>query len=73
MSDYAGTAGRLLLGGFFVAGIVNLLADPEFREKEMLAKGDEPTGLGPEEFAALVAKESRQRAAMVRISGAKAD
>jgi len=53
--------------------VTKVMADPEFRDNEMLAKGYEPTGLGPEEFAALVAKESRQRAAMVRISGAKAD
>ena len=53
--------------------VTKVMADGEFREKEMTAKGYEPSGLGPEEFAALVAKESRQRALMVKLSGAKAD
>ncbi len=55
------------------ADVVRVMADPEFREKEMLGKGYEPSGLGPEQFAALMAKESQQRAVMVKISGAKAD
>jgi tripartite-type tricarboxylate transporter receptor subunit TctC len=50
-----------------------VMDDAEFREREMLAKGYEPSGLGPEEFEALIAKESRQRALMVKISGAKAE
>ena len=55
------------------ADVVKVMADPEFRDKEMLAKGYEPSGLGPEQFAALMAKESQQRAVMVKLSGAKAD
>jgi len=52
---------------------VKVMNEPEFREKEMLAKGYQPSGLGPEEFAALMAKESRQRAVMVKLSGAKVE
>jgi tripartite-type tricarboxylate transporter receptor subunit TctC len=55
------------------ADTLKLLQDPGFREREMLAKGYEPIGAGPEEFAALIAAESARRAAMVRISGARAD
>jgi tripartite-type tricarboxylate transporter receptor subunit TctC len=53
--------------------VTKVMADPEFREKEMLAKGYEPSGLGPEEFAALMRRESQARAVMVKISGAKVD
>jgi len=55
------------------ADVVKVMNEPEFREKEMLAKGYEPSGLGPEEFAALMSKESRQRAVMVKLSGAKVE
>jgi tripartite-type tricarboxylate transporter receptor subunit TctC len=53
--------------------VTKVIAEPEFRDKEMLAKGYEPTGLGPEEFAALMRRESQARAVMVKISGAKVD
>ena len=50
--DYAGTAGCLVLGGFFLlAGIANLVTPG----------------------AALMAKESGQRAVMVKLSGAKVE
>lgn len=55
------------------ADVGKVMNDAEFREKEMLSKGYEPSGLGPEEFAALMARESRQRAVMVKLSGAKAE
>jgi tripartite-type tricarboxylate transporter receptor subunit TctC len=55
------------------ADLIKVMADPEFREKEMLSKGYEPSGLGPERFAALMAKESQQRALVVKLSGAKAE
>lgn len=48
-----------------------LLAEPEFREKELLSRGYEPSGLGPEEFAALVRRETVAHGAMVRVSGAR--
>ena len=55
------------------ADISKLLADPEFRDKEMLSKAYEPIGAGPEEFAAYIKRELASRAEVVRISGAKAE
>ena len=55
------------------ADVVKVMNEPEFREKETLAKGYEPSGIGPEEYAALMAKESRQRAVMVKLSGTKVE
>jgi tripartite-type tricarboxylate transporter receptor subunit TctC len=55
------------------ADVVKVMADAEFREKEMVAKGYEPSGLGPKPFSDLIATESKQRAVMVKLSGAKAD
>jgi len=55
------------------ADVGKVMNDAEFREKEMLSKGYEPSGLGPEEFAGLMARELRQRAVMVKLSGAKAE
>ena len=55
------------------ADVNKVMADPEFREKDMLSKGYEPTGHGPEEFAAMMRKESAARAAMVKLSGARVE
>lgn len=55
------------------ADILKLLQDPEFRDKEMLSKGYEPSGLGPDEFAALIVRETAARGVMVKISGARAE
>ena len=55
------------------ADVLKLLQDPEFRDKEMLSKGYEPSGLGPDEFAALIVRETAARAVMVKISGARAE
>jgi tripartite-type tricarboxylate transporter receptor subunit TctC len=55
------------------AAIRSLLDDPEFRQKELLAKGYEPSSLGPEEFAAFIRREHGLGEAMVKISGAKAE
>ncbi|MBI2316067.1 MAG: tripartite tricarboxylate transporter substrate binding protein, partial [Betaproteobacteria bacterium] len=55
------------------ADVLKLLRDPEFRDKEMLSKGYEPSGLGPEEFAALIVRETAARGVMVKISGARAE
>ncbi|MSQ53297.1 MAG: tripartite tricarboxylate transporter substrate binding protein [Betaproteobacteria bacterium] len=52
------------------ADIKKLLDEPEFREKELLAKGYEPTGLGPDEFAALIRRQYAAGANLVRVSGA---
>ncbi len=64
----AGTSADLVarLSGDFAA----LLRDPEVRDKELLSKAYEPSGIGPREFSALIVRELAQRAAMVRISGA---
>jgi tripartite-type tricarboxylate transporter receptor subunit TctC len=51
--------------------VTRIMAEPEFREKEMISKGYEPTGYGPKEFAELMKRESEARAEMVRISGAR--
>ena len=64
----AGTSADLVarLSGDFAA----LLRDPEMRDKKLLPKAYEPSGIGPREFSALIVRELAQRAAMVRISGA---
>ena len=53
------------------ADTARLLAEPEFRDKEMLPKGYEPVGAGPEEFAAFLKRDFALRREVVRISGAK--
>ena len=53
------------------ADTARLLAEPEFRDKEMLPKGYEPIGAGPEEFAAFLKRDFARQREVVRISGAK--
>ena len=53
--------------------VAKLIADPEFREKEILAKGYEPSGLGPDEFAALIRQQYAAGQTMVKISGARVE
>jgi len=55
------------------ADVLKILQDPEFRDREMLARGYEPSGLGLDEFAALIARESAAAAVMVKISGARVE
>jgi len=55
------------------ADIRRLLDEPEFREKELLSKGYEPTGLGPDEFAALIRRQFAAGAIMVKVSGAQVE
>ena len=55
------------------ADVLKVIRDPEFRDKEMLSKGYEPSGLGPDEFAALIVRETAARGVMVKISGARAE
>ena len=55
------------------AGIKKLLDEPEFREKELLSKGYEPSGLGPDEFAALMRRQFAAGAIMVKVSGAQVE
>ena len=55
------------------ADVLKIMQDPEFRDREMLSRGYEPSGLGPDEFAALIVRESAARAVMVKVSGARAE
>ena len=55
------------------ADVLKVIRDPEFRDREMLSKGYEPSGLGPDEFAALIVRETVARGVMVKISGARAE
>ncbi len=55
------------------ADVSKLIADPEFREKEILSKGYEPSGLGPDDFAALIKRQYAAGAQLVKISGARVD
>ena len=50
-----------------------IIEEPEFRQKQLIDKGYEVVGSGPEEFAAYIAKDSERLARAVRISGAKAE
>lgn len=50
-----------------------ILAELEFREKQLVAKGYEVVGSSPPEFAAYIKKDSESRARAVKISGAKAE
>jgi tripartite-type tricarboxylate transporter receptor subunit TctC len=50
-----------------------ILEDPEFRQKQLVARGYDVVGSSPEEFAAYIRKDSESRARAVRISGAKAE
>jgi len=50
-----------------------ILEEPEFRQKQLIAKGYEAIGSSPEEFTAYLGKDSESRARAVKISGAKAE
>jgi tripartite-type tricarboxylate transporter receptor subunit TctC len=50
-----------------------ILDDPEFRQKQLIARGYDVVGSSPGEFAAYIRKDSENRARAVRISGAKAE
>lgn len=50
-----------------------VIADPELQSRELAAKGFDPSGLGPEPFAALIRREVALRGEMVRRTGAKGD
>ena len=51
--------------------VAEIMADPAMQEKEVAAKGYNWSGAGPDDFAAFIRKELADRAAVVRISGAK--
>src|SRR5687768_1024760 len=50
-----------------------ILDEPEFRQKQLIARGYDVVGSAPEEFAAYIRKDSESRARAVKISGAKAE
>jgi tripartite-type tricarboxylate transporter receptor subunit TctC len=50
-----------------------ILAEPAFREKQLVGKGYEVVGSSPQSFAAYIAKDSESRARAVKISGARAE
>jgi tripartite-type tricarboxylate transporter receptor subunit TctC len=50
-----------------------ILEDPEFRQKQLIARGYDVVGSSPGDFAAYIRKDSENRARAVRISGAKAE
>jgi len=53
--------------------VKRILEDPEFRQKQLVARGYDVVGSPPGEFAAYIRKDSESRARAVRISGAKAE
>ena len=55
------------------ADLVKVMAEPAFRDKEVLAKGYDYSGFGPDEFGAFIRAEITRRREVVRISGAKAE
>ena len=52
---------------------IRLTQDAEFRQTQVISKGYDWTGAGPEEFAAHIRKELTSRKDVVRISGARAE
>jgi tripartite-type tricarboxylate transporter receptor subunit TctC len=53
--------------------VAHVLATPEVRDKELLAKGYEPGSLATDAFAAHIGRELRERAELVKASGARLD
>jgi tripartite-type tricarboxylate transporter receptor subunit TctC len=60
-----------------VAGIqrdvARIMADPEFREREIVRRDYAPGGQTPEEFAAFIREDYEFKGRMIRTSGIKAD
>ncbi len=50
-----------------------VLSDPDFRDKNVIAKGYKLVASSPEEFAAYLRKDNESRARAVKVSGAKAE
>jgi tripartite-type tricarboxylate transporter receptor subunit TctC len=50
-----------------------ILEEPEFRQKQLVDRGYEVVGSGPDEFAAYIRKDRESRGRAVKISGAKAE
>jgi tripartite-type tricarboxylate transporter receptor subunit TctC len=50
-----------------------IVDEPDFRDKQLIAKGYEVVGSSPQEFASYIKTDSANRARAVKISGAKAE
>ena len=55
------------------AEVTRILKEPEFLQKEIIAKGYELVAGTPEEFAVFLAADTRRNAQAVKISGARAE
>jgi tripartite-type tricarboxylate transporter receptor subunit TctC len=55
------------------ADVKHILDEPDFRQKQLVARGYEVIGSSPAEFAAYIRKDSESRARAVQISGARAE
>ena len=55
------------------AEVTKILNDPEFQQREIVAKGYEVVASKPEEFASFLTADSVRNARAVKISGAKAE
>ena len=55
------------------AEVIKILSDPEFQQREIVAKGYEVVASKPEEFIAFLAADSLRNARAVKISGARAE
>jgi len=53
--------------------VAKLINDPAFRNKELIPKGYEPIGAGPDEFAAFLKRDFARKGEVVKISGAKVE
>ncbi len=53
--------------------VAAVLAEPEFREREIVGKGYTGVGSTPEEFAAFIRSDFAYKGRLIRISGAKAE
>jgi tripartite-type tricarboxylate transporter receptor subunit TctC len=53
--------------------VTEAFADPAFRERQVLARGFDLVLSSPEEFAKFIQADMKQKANLIRISGAKAD
>ena len=53
--------------------VTRILPDPEFMQKEILAKGYEAVAGTPAEFSAFLLEDSKRNAVAVKISGARAE
>lgn len=53
--------------------VAAMFADPAFREKHMLQRGFDPVLSTPAEFARFIQEDMKQKARLVKVSGAKAE